>query len=256
MISPGEKLEQMGAWSLASAPMKRGSSPAAPVSGAAMSVLVVEDQTMVRELLVLACRQAMPQATVRAAGTGQEALRACREAIPELVILDLVLPDGDGLDFLKQIFAIAPAAKVIALSSHIDEFMLHRALSSRVHGILDKNEQPLRVLHEAIASVLAGQRYLSSLVQQLRASVRADPTAFDKILSEREQEVLRLVGDGLTNEQIAAQLSISVSTAKHHRLNLMAKLDMHSTPQLIRYAIEKGFTRIAEGRGPARGSVR
>ena len=211
---------------------------------------------MVRELLVLACRQAMPMAAVHAAGTGQEALRSCREVVPELVILDLVLPDGDGLDFLKQIFAIAPAAKVIALSSHIDEFMLHRALSSRVHGILDKNEQPLKVLHEAIASVLAGQRYLSSLVQQLRASVRADPTAFDKILSEREQEVLRFVGDGLTNEQIAGRLAISVSTAKHHRLNLMAKLDMHSTPQLIRYAIEKGFTRIGEGRGPTRGPAR
>ena len=256
MSATGENLEAAGAGSLASAAMKRASPPAAPVAGPAMAFLVVEDQTMVRELLVLACRQAMPQAVVRAAGTGAEALRACREAIPDLIILDLVLPDGDGLDFLKQIFALAPSAKVIALSSHIDEFMLHRALASRVHGILDKNEQPLKVLHEAIARVLAGQRYLSSLVQQLRASVRADPAAFDKILSEREQEVLRLVGDGLSNEQIAAQLSISASTAKHHRLNLMAKLDMHSTPQLIRYAIEKGFTRIADGRARPRETER
>lgn len=212
-----------------------------------MKVLVIEDQTMVRELLALACKQALPKASVRTAGTRADALALCREAAPDLVILDLVLPDGDGLDLVPDLFALAPAVKVIALSSHIDEFTLHRALSSRVHGILDKNEQPVRILREAIAAVLDGQQYVSSLVQRLKASVRANPAAFDKILSDREQGVLRLIGEGLTNDQIATRLKISASTAKNHRLNIMAKLDMHSTPQLIRYAIEKGFTRIPEG---------
>ncbi|MBL9215483.1 MAG: response regulator transcription factor [Opitutaceae bacterium] len=212
-----------------------------------MTVLVIEDQTMVRELLTLACLQALPKARLHAAGTCAEALAQCRRDPPDLVILDLVLPDGDGLDLLPDILAGAPAAKVIALSSHIDEFTLHRALSSRVHGILDKNEQPVRILREAITTVLAGGQYVSSFVQRLKASVRANPAAFAKILSEREQGVLRLIGEGLTNDQIAVRLGISTSTAKNHRLNIMAKLDMHSTPQLIRYAIEKGFTRIPEG---------
>lgn len=212
-----------------------------------MRVLVIEDQTMVRELLVLACGQALPKARTTAAGTRAAALASCREAPPDLVILDLVLPDGDGLDLLPELFALAPSAKVIALSSHIDEFTLHRALGSRVHGILDKNEQPVRILREAIAAVLDGRQYVSSLVQRLKASVRANPAAFDKILSDREQGVLRLIGEGLKNDEVAARLKISVSTAKNHRLNIMAKLDMHSTPQLIRYAIEKGFTRIPEG---------
>lgn len=216
-----------------------------------MKVLVIEDQTMVRELLALACKQALPKSGVRTAGSRADALALCREAPPDLVILDLVLPDGDGLDLLPDLFALAPGAKIIALSSHIDEFTLHRALSSRVHGILDKNEQPVRILREAITAVLGGQQYVSSLVQRLKASVRANPAAFDKILSDREQGVLRLVGEGLTNDQIATRLKISASTAKNHRLNIMAKLDMHSTPQLIRYAIEKGFTRIPEG--PPRG---
>ena len=212
-----------------------------------MKVLVIEDQTMVRELLALACKQALPKAVIRPAGTCAMALTLCRQEPPDLVILDLVLPDGDGLELLPELFALAPEAKVIALSSHIDEFTLHRALNSRVHGILDKNEQPVRILREAIAAVLGGQQYVSSLVQRLKASVRADPAAFDKILSDREQGVLRLVGEGLTNDQIALRLKISVSTAKNHRLKIMAKLDMHSTPQLIRYAIEKGFSRVPEG---------
>lgn len=217
------------------------------MSAAHFEMLVVEDQAMVRELLALACHQAMPKARVRTAGTLEEALKACRQVRPDLVILDLVLPDGDALDFLPQLFALAPKARVIALSSHIDEFTVQRALQSQVHGILDKNEQPVRILREAIAAVLDGRQYLSSYVQRLRASVRADPTAFDKILSEREQEVLRLIGEGLNNDAVATRLRISASTAKNHRLNIMAKLDLHSTPQLIRYAIEKGFTRIPEG---------
>ena len=202
---------------------------------------------MVRELLVLACSEALPTATINSVGTCEAARASCRRQPPELVILDLVLPDGDGLDLLPDIFSMAPGAKVIALSSHIDEFTLHRAMSSRVHGILDKNEQPVRILREAIATVLNGQRYISSLVQRLKASARENPAAFDKILSDREQEVIKLIGEGLTNEQIARRLGISVSTAKHHRLNIMAKLDIHSTPQLIHYAIEKGFTRVSEG---------
>jgi DNA-binding NarL/FixJ family response regulator len=210
-----------------------------------VNVLVIEDQTMVRELLALACNQALPRAKVKTAGTRAAALALARESPPDLVLLDLVLPDGDGLDVLPEIFAAAPAVRIIALSSHIDEFTLHRALASKVHGILDKNEQPVRILREAITEVLAGRQYISSYVQRLRASVRADPAAFDKILSDREQEVLRLIGEGMNNDQVAARLKISTSTAKNHRLNIMAKLDMHSTPQLIRYAIEKGFTRVS-----------
>ena len=212
----------------------------------AMRILVVEDQTLVRELLVLACREARPGAVVQGVGTCAEALAEARRAPPALVLLDLVLPDGDGIELAQPLLQAAPRARLIALSSHVDEFTLHRALASQIHGILDKNEQPVRILREAMDEVLAGRRYLSSAVQRLRANLRADPAAFDKILSDREQAVLRLVGEGLDNDAVAARLKISPSTAKNHRLNIMAKLDLHSTPQLIRYAIEKGFTRLRE----------
>ncbi|MDD3179031.1 MAG: response regulator transcription factor [Opitutaceae bacterium] len=214
-----------------------------------MKILIVEDQTLVRELLVNECSHALPEAEVDAAGDGATARAACRRNPPDLVILDLVLSDGDGLDLVPDFFSQVPTVKIIALSSHIDEFTLHRALSSRVHGILDKNEQPIKVLREAVTAVLAGRQYISSAVQRLHATLRADPAAFDKILSDREQEVLRLVGEGLTNEQIARRLGVGVATAKKHRLKLMAKLDMHSTPQLMRYAIEKGFARAPDSPG-------
>jgi len=211
-----------------------------------VTVLVVEDHALVRELLGSACAQALPAATIQLAGTRAATLALCRNQPPDLVILDLVLPDGDGLDLVAEIFALAASARIIVLSSHIDEFTLQRAFSSRVHGILDKNEQPVRILHEAIATVMDGRRYVSSAVQRLKASLHADPAAFDKILSAREQSVLRLVGEGLTNSEIAQRLGIGVGTAKLHRLHLMAKLNLHSTPQLIRYAVERGFTRIPE----------
>jgi two-component system response regulator NreC len=211
-----------------------------------MRILVVEDQTLVRELLVFSCRDIRPGSVVHGVGTCAAALEEARRRQPDLILLDLVLPDGDGIELAQPLLAAAPRARLIALSSHVDEFTLHRALASKIHGILDKNEQPVRILREAMDEVLAGRRYLSSAVQRLRANLRADPAAFDKILSDREQAVLRLVGEGLDNEAVAARLKISPSTAKNHRLNIMAKLDLHSTPQLIRYAIEKGFTRLRE----------
>jgi DNA-binding NarL/FixJ family response regulator len=215
-----------------------------------VKIIIVEDQTMFRELLALACAQVVPKAEVRTAEDGKAALAECRRSAPDLVILDLVLPDADGLALLPGILAAAPGARILALSSHLDEFTLHRLARSSVHGIIHKNEQPARVLPEAIAAVMAGQPYHSPIVASLRASLRADPAAFDKILSDREQEVLRLIGEGLDNEGIAERLGFTVHTARAHRFNLMAKLDIHSTPQLVRYALEKGFTRLPEKASP------
>lgn len=209
-----------------------------------VKILVTEDQTMSGELLASACAQAIPGSRVCNAGDGAAAITAARELIPDLVILDLVLPDCDGLALTKELFAISPSVKIVVLSSHLDEFTLHRVANSRVHGIIHKNEHPAAFLREAIDTVMAGRQYYSPIVQSLRASLRADPAAFNKILSDREQEVLGLIGEGFNDETIAERLGFTARTAKAHRVKLMAKLNMHSTPQLIRYALEKGFARI------------
>jgi DNA-binding NarL/FixJ family response regulator len=220
----------------------------------AKAVLIVEDHALVREFLAKECAQILPGFAVHAAGTAAAALESCRQHPPSLVILDLVLPDGDGLDLASPIAKLSPEVKIVALSSHIDEVTVHRAARCSIQALLDKNEQPIAVLRLAIDAVLAGRSYLSPAAQRLKAHSRADPLAFAKLLSEREQEALRLIGEGLDNPAVAARLGIEPGTAKRHRLKIMAKLGIHSTPGLIRYALEKGFTRVPDAAGARPGA--
>ena len=208
---------------------------------------------MVRDMLAQACRETLLGSNLHTAGTGEEGYALCRSLQPDLILLDLGLPDVDGLELVGHLFKAARQAKIVVLSGFTDEFTVHRALGSSVHAFLDKNEQPLDVLAEAIREVLAGRQYLSPSTRRIQASLRADPAAFNKLLSEREQELLALFGRGLSNEEIAEHHGLSVHTVKIHRRNIMGKLGLHSTPHLIRYAIEKGFVRygrVAEPTGP------
>jgi len=208
-----------------------------------VKIVVVEDHTLIRDMLMVMCRETFAGSQVFGARDAATGLSLCREQLPDLVFLDLALPDRDGLELLPDLFIACPQCKVIALSGYTDEFTLHRALKSNVHGFLDKNEQPLQALAEAVETVMAGRRYLSPVAQRVRTMLRNDPAAFDKLLSEWEQHLLGLLGKGYSNEQIATRLELSSVTVRNHRCRIMAKLGIHSTPELISYASEKGFTR-------------
>lgn len=210
-----------------------------------VKIVIVEDQTMIRDLLVRACQSAFEHATVEQAADGARALERCKAIRPDLILLDLELPDGDGLDLLPALRALAPQAKVVVLSSHTDEVTISRIMQTHVEGFVDKNSQPLETLREAVQSVMEGRRYLSPVVGKVWARLRDEPEAFSKILSEREQEILGLVGRGLTNSEIAERVDLRVVTIQNHRCNIMTKLGIHSTSHLIRYANEKGFTRLS-----------
>lgn len=209
-----------------------------------MKILLVEDQTMVRELLVWACQSAFERDEILQASDASEALEKCQSVKPDLVILDLELPDRDGLELLPELRKVVPNMKVIALSSHTDEVTVHRVIQSNINGFVDKNEQPIDMLKTAISSVMEGRRYLSPLVREVWRKLREEPASFNKLLSDREQEILSLIGRGYTNTEIAEQVGLQVVTVQNHRCNIMAKLDLHSTSHLIRYAMEKGFTRL------------
>jgi DNA-binding NarL/FixJ family response regulator len=214
------------------------------------TIAVIEDHTLIRDMLMVMCRQAVPGADVSGAGDAASGLELCKARRPDLAFLDLALPDRDGLDLLPELFAVCPECKVIALSGYTDEFTLHRALRSNVHGFVDKNEQPLEVLAEAISTVMSGRRYFSSVAQRVRATLRNDPAAFDKLLSDWEQLLLGQIGRGLSNDEIAKKEGLSAVTVRNHRCRIMAKLGIHSTPELINYATEKGFTRARPSRPP------
>ncbi len=209
-----------------------------------MNILIIEDHTLVHDMLALACGRLFPTAELHVTADGAHAVALCRRMEPDLVFLDLVLPDCDGLELLPKLLAEAANAKVIALTSFADDFTVHRVLQAKVHGFIAKNEQPLELLKEAVETVLAGGRYYSPVVERVKAALRADPGSFDKVLSEHEQRLLALFGEGLGNAAVAARVGLSANTIKVHRRNILNKLNLHSTPELMHYALEKGFTRV------------
>ena len=197
-----------------------------------------------RGLIVRVCQQHFPGETVREAADVRTGAELCRRTKPDLVLLDLDLPDGDGLDLLGDIREASPKARVIVITSHSDDYAVHRSLEAGVSAFVDKCSQPIEVVGEAIAAVAAGRIYYSPVVASARMRLRDDPKAFNKLLSAREQEILRLLGEGLPNDDVAQRVNVSPQTIHSYRRNIMVKLGIHSTPQLIRYAVEKGFTRL------------
>jgi two-component system response regulator NreC len=209
-----------------------------------VKIVAIEDQVMMRGLIVRVCREHFPGEVVREAADGRSGSELCRQVQPDIVLLDLDLPDGDGLDLLTEIRQASPRAKIIVITSHSDEYAIHRSLEAGVAAFVDKCSQPIEVVSEAIAAVAAGRAYYSPVVARGKLRLREDPKAFTKLLSAREQDILRLLGEGLANEQVAERFGVSPQTIHSYRRNIMVKLGVHSTPQLIRYAVEKGFTRL------------
>jgi len=214
------------------------------MSVANVTIVIIEDHAIVRGLLARVAQDAFPRSKVTLARDGRQGVELCRQEKPELVLLDLDLPDGDGIERVQEIRAVAPAAKILVLSSHTEPYILHRVQQVRVDGFVDKNEGELELLAQALQQVIAGQMYFSPSVQEALTRFRSNPNAFSKLLSEREQALLRLLGRGWTDGRIAEEVGLKEITVRNHRRNIMGRLGIHSTPELIRYALENGFSRV------------
>lgn len=204
---------------------------------------IVEDQELFRRLLAGLCTTQFGHQVVCEAGTAAEALARIPPAAPELVLLDLQLPDGDGLDVAAQLLEQRPELRFLALTSLHDERTIHRIRSIGIQGFVDKNVQQPEMLRTAIETVASGRVYYAEVVQRVHQAMRADPLSFVKVLSEREQELLQLLGRGLTNEEAAAQMGLTAWTVHSHRRNIMRKLGAANQTELMRYALRKGFVR-------------
>ncbi len=201
---------------------------------------IVEDQILFAELLSDLCVREFGHDVVFCTASGDEALQRLGEERVELLLLDLKLPDYDGPELAPKLRARAPSCRILAVSGETTPYMVHQALNARLHGFVDKGAPPAK-LREAIDTVLEGNPFFTDFVISTHRQLGANPDAFTKILSPAELALMPIFGQGLTNEAIAEQRQLSASTVQTHRRNIMAKLGLHSSIDLMRYAIEQGF---------------
>lgn len=217
------------------------------VNESPIRVVVADDHAVVREGI----RRVLdddPDVTVTGeASTGAEALAIIEDCRPDVVLLDLGLPDITGLEVVRRLRQTGAPPRILVLSMHEDDEYVLRAVRAGVDGYLLKDEAEPAMLRAAVRSVHAGDSYFSStaaaaLAGALQPPPETGPEAgpLDR-LTERELEVLRLVATGRSNKEMAAQLGISRRTVETHRENLMRKLDIHSIAGLTRLALEQGL---------------
>jgi DNA-binding NarL/FixJ family response regulator len=206
-----------------------------------MRVVIIEDQLMMREILALACRRDFGCEVAAECGTGRLGLEAIAQASPAVVLLDLQLPDCDGLDLLDTVHQRYPAVKILVLSSRCDAFAVYRVERARASGYVDKGSQTVQLLGTALAAIAAGGVYFSSAFHEAKLARRNNPVSWDKLLSDREQAVLLQLADCFEDTAVATRLGISPGTAEKHRFNLMRKLGLKSAAELQAYARAQGF---------------
>ena len=207
--------------------------------------MIVEDHLMFREVLRKVCVDDLHHTVVAEADDGRRAVEAVNQTNPDLVLLDLHLPNLDGFGVVEAIRRAAPLVRVLILSSHCDEYTVFRAERARVQGFVDKNTNSVAMLKSAIGAVAQGGTWFSEAYRNQRTTRVRDPQSFDKLLTPRERDVLALVGAPLSDTEISRQLEIAEETVEKHRFNILKKLGLNTTTELVRYARDHGFTLTA-----------
>lgn len=202
-------------------------------------VLLVDDHPMVRAGLQALLAPLPGLLLVAACATAAEAYAAAAAHQPDVVLLDLNLPDEPGAQVCARLLAAQPALKVIALTTLNEKSYVLHLLQQGAAGYVLKNAAP-EELAEAIARVHAGKKYFSDEVQELLLQP-ASPAPTRPLLTRREQEILGLIAQGLTSQAIADRLFLSPLTVETHRRNLLAKLEAGNTAALIRLATQYGL---------------
>ncbi len=213
-----------------------------------LKIVVVEDQVLFQQLLATIATKQFGYEILDIASDGLEAIQVCREKKPDLVLLDLLIPKMSGLVVAENLRAEFPLLKLIAISSEEDPLTVHRVFEIGFNGFIDKSTQTLDSLTKGIERVAAGKTYFSEKILSIRERLISQPTAFQKILSPREQEILSLIGGCYSDQEIGEMVGLSSSTVQTHRKNIMGKVGTHSTPELIRYALDTGFWKPHETR--------
>jgi DNA-binding NarL/FixJ family response regulator len=212
------------------------------VSERAIRVLIVDDHAVVRSGIRLLLSQEADIEPVGEAGTGREAIFEARSLKPDVVLMDLVMPDQSGLEALPTLLHENPETKVLLLSMQDDPRYVREAFAAGASGYVLKEAADAEVV-AAVREVARGGRYVNPELgaRLVAADAAASKRAEQDPLSDREREVLRLLALGHTNQEIAKKLFISVRTAETHRAHIMQKLGLQSRAELVRHALAQGL---------------
>ncbi len=209
-----------------------------------LRILLVDDHTILRVGLRAYLRYHDDMEVVGEARNGVEAAELARELRPDVVLMDIAMPDMNGIQATSAILQEQPATRVLILTQHENPQYVLQLLQAGAAGYVLKDVLGTELL-TAIRTVARGETFLSPAVGQILAQEIAntgkDKSAPHDALTPREREVLKLVAAGRTNAQVAAALSISENTVAWHRANLMGKLGVHSAAELVRYALQQGL---------------
>lgn len=204
-------------------------------------ILIVDDHPLVREGLTMRLSTQRDMKVCGEAATEDEALSLVKQLRPDLVLVDISLKKGHGIELIKQVKSRYPAVKTLVISGHQESLYAERAMRAGALGYLNKQESNEKVL-EAIRAVLAGQRYVSPAITQRlvdHALGEADQnrTPIER-LTDRELEIFRMIGEGLTSGAIADRLFLSTHTIDTHRENIKRKLNVKNAGELSRAAVQ------------------
>jgi DNA-binding NarL/FixJ family response regulator len=211
-------------------------------------IVIADDHKLFRLGLSQLLNQQKLLTVVGEAATGFEAATLARELKPDIVFMDISMPELNGIEATRRIVDENPEVQVVILSMHADRRYIQEALRAGAKGYLVKDSAPEELLR-AVAKVMRGQFYLSAQINEqviadfIRLTESGSPTPFS-LLSAREREVLQLLAEGKSTREIADKLNVSVKTVETHRQHLMDKLNMHTVAELTKYAIREGLTTL------------
>jgi DNA-binding NarL/FixJ family response regulator len=207
-------------------------------------IILADDHGIVRKGLRFVLEQEPAMEVVGEAGDGREAIRLAEELKPDVVVMDIAMPNLNGIDATAQIVKREPRAGVIILSVHSDESYILRALTAGAKGYLLKDSAD-NDLVRAVQAVAQGRPFFSPAITQTLLEdymrylqQRGLEDSYD-LLTEREREVLQLLAEGKSNKEVASLLNLSLYTVETHRTHLMQKLNLHNTAEIVLYAVRK-----------------
>jgi len=209
-------------------------------------ILLADDHTVVRDGLRALVEKQPDMSVIGEAADGRDTIRIAEEQSPDVIIMDIAMPNMNGIEATRRIIASNPQTAVLILSMHQDESYVLRSLKAGARGYLLKDSVRSDVI-EAIRAVVQGRSFLTRKVSRIlqedyvrEMERRGLEDSYD-LLTDREREILQLVAEGRTNKEVASMLNISLTTVETHRTHILQKLNLHSIPELILYAVRKGI---------------